>query len=122
MEEGDSVDELGLKNSINIRLNNARRQQYVDELNKVKQMRGVLGLQTEGTGMKSDDPTDPTVYSSKSGGRGLENLIMNNFMKVYKPEEIVELGKKNAIEEAIKKEAVRELIKEGKYKSFGNDV
>jgi hypothetical protein len=103
----------------------ARRLQYINALKAARDMRTSVGLDSSGSGMKSDDssdPTDPTVYSSRSGGRGFNNLLMNNIQKVYSPEEIQQEAIKNAREELIKKQAVEELLKEGKVNFFGNQV
>lgn len=100
----------------------ARRQQYINVLKAAKEMRSQAGLPSEGSGMKSDDPTDPTIYSSRSGGKGFENLIMNNIQKNYTPEEVQQEAIKNATEELIKKKAVEELLKEGNVNFFGNQV
>ena len=100
----------------------ARRLQYINALKAAKEMRASVGLSSSGSGMRSDDPSDQTVYSSKSGGRGFNNLLINNIQKVYSPEEIQQEAIKNAREELMKKQAVEELLKEGKVNFFGNQV
>lgn len=100
----------------------ARRLQYINALKAARDMRTSVGLDSSGSGMKSDDSSDPTIYSSRSGGRGFNNLLMNNIQKVYSPEEIQQEAIKNAREELIKKQAVEELLKEGKVNFFGNQV
>ncbi len=100
----------------------AKRLQYINALKAAQEMRASVGLNSSGSAIRSNDPTDPTIYSSKSGGRGFNNLIMDNIQKTYTPEQIQQEAIKNAREELIKKQAIEELLKEGNMNFFGNRV
>lgn len=103
-------------------IDKAKRTQYINALKAASDMRASVGLPIEGSGLRSEDQSDPTVYSSRSGGRGFNNLIMNNIQKVYTPEQIEQDSIKNAQEEMLRKRAIEELIKEGKLNLFDDQV